>query len=194
MNKAHFSSNGNGNGNGGHKLSVNTGGLTVRKMHGSNKVAYPSNLTGQLIINAETGVPTKHRVGSSDEALYYKVADATNRNNTGDADIYFYDSPEHYIRHRFSRMKYRVKFDNPKRSKHDKMRKDELLANSEKQIIHWSLVDIQGVATDDINKAFMIPRVNPAYLARWNDNKRMYMAQCLDDSENDDTQSVISIE
>jgi hypothetical protein len=152
-------------------VSSNVATLPSTSTHG-----YPSNRPGQYIVNAETGIATTHRVGSMNENLYFKVANATQRNSTGDADIYFYDSPEHYVRHRFGRMRYRIRSDSKIRIMHDKQRKDEMLMNSENELVHWSLVDSNGAATEDTNKAFMVPFVNPTYMTRWTARKSEQLA------------------
>ena len=136
---------------------------------GNGKVAYHSNTTGHRIVNAETGVPTAYRVGSLDEHLFFKVTDATHRNSNGDSDIYFYDSPEHYLRHRFARMRYKTnsKRGSARRDEYEKARKDEMLSNPENAMIHWDLVDSRGAPTDNVSRAYMQPRINPAYLTKW---------------------------
>lgn len=149
-------------------------------------IAHASNKTGQFIINAETGVPTIHRVGSLNENLYFKVADAAHRNSTGDADIYFYDSPEHYVRHRFGRMRYKIRTDSKARMMYDRQRKDEMLLNSDNQLVHWSLVDNNGAATEDVNKAYMVPYVNPAYMSRWTARRSEHMSNVIVDDNVDD--------
>lgn len=143
------------------------------------RTSYHSNVTGHRIVNAETGVPTAYRVGSLDEDLFFKVADATNRNSTGDSDNYFYDSPEHYVRHRFSRMRYSVKSKSgsAKRDQLEKERRDEMLENRDDAVIHWSLVDSRGVATEDKSRAYMQPQVNPAFSARWHSKRANRVAQ-----------------
>ena len=147
----------------------------------TRKSGYPSNRSGQFIVNAETGAVTPHRVGSLNENLYFKVADAAHRNSTGDADIYFYESPEHYVRHRFGRMRYRIKTDSRSRMMYDRRRKDEMLMNDERHIVHWSLVDNNGAVTEDTNKAYMMPFVNPAFAMRWSARKAEQMRSGQDD-------------
>lgn len=144
--------------------------------------AYASNKSGQFIVNAETGAVTSHRVGSLNENLYFKVADAAHRNSTGDADIYFYDSPEHYVRHRFGRMRYKIRTESMARMKYDRQRKDEMLLNSDDQLVHWNLVDNNGAATEDINKAYMVPFVNPSFMTRWTARKAEYLNNLVVDS------------
>ena len=141
--------------------------------------AYPSNMTGNFIVNAETGVSTNYRVGSLDEYLFFKVADSTHRNSNGDSDIYFYDSPENYLRHRFSRMRYNAKSKrgSKTRDKHEKARKDEMLSNPENAMIHWDLVDSRGAPTDNAARAYMQPRVNPAYSAKWTARRAQRVGQ-----------------
>jgi len=141
--------------------------------------AYHSNTTGHRIVNAETGVPTVYRVGSLDEELFFKVADATNRNSTGDSSNYFYDSPEHYVRHRFSRMRYSVKSKSgsAKRDQLEKERRDEMLENRDDSVVHWTLVDSRGNPTEDKSRAYMQPQVNPAFSARWHSKRANRVAQ-----------------
>lgn len=154
-------------------------GMPCRLIPGTNTAAYYSNVTGQRIVNAETGIPSDYRVGSLDENLFFKVADATHRNNTGDADIYFYDSPDHYLRHRFSRVRYNVrsKSGSKKRDQLDKERKDDMLENRENEMIHWSLVDSKGSPTDDVTRAYMQPRINSHFAARWAARRAERVAQ-----------------
>ena len=144
-------------------------GMPSREIPGSNRLAYYSNNPGQRIVNAETGIPTEYRVGSADENLFFKVADATRRNESGDADIYFYESPDHYLRHRYSRIRYNAKSKSGsvKRDQNEKARKDDMLANRDTEMIHWSLVDARGAPTEDASRAFMVPRINPAFAAKW---------------------------
>jgi len=139
------------------------------RQFGNGKVGYHSNTTGHRIVNAETGTSTEYRVGSLDEYLFFKVTDSTRRNSNGDSDIYFYDSPENYLRHRFSRMRYsdKSKRGSKTRDKHEKARKDEMLSNPETAMIHWDLVDSRGAPTDNTSRAYMQPRINPAYSAKW---------------------------
>jgi hypothetical protein len=155
--------------NAGASGSTPTQNGTASKSFDRRGNAYPSNITGNRIVNAETGVTTDYRVGSLDEYLFFKVADSTRRNSNGDADIYFYDSPEHYLRHRFSRVRYSTKSrsGSAKREKLDKERKDELLTNAENAMVHWDLVDSRGAPVDNFARAYMQPRINPAYQAMW---------------------------
>ena len=122
---------------------------------GRNRSGYASNNYGSLIVNAETGISTSHSVGSLDEYLYYKIIH--------DGNVYFYDSPEQYLRHRFSRMRYRPK------NNYDKMRKDEMLENKKNTLVHWSLVDAQGQSVEkkDKHNAYMSPFVNAELTSRW---------------------------
>lgn len=160
-------------------------GLTPTQNDASSKPfngsrnAYPSNVTGNRIVNAETGVSTNYRVGSLDECLFFKVADATHRNSNGDSDNYFYDSPENYLRHRFSRVRYNTKSKrgSKTREKHEKAMKDEMLSNPENEMIHWDLVDSRGAPTDNVSRAYMQPRINPAYSARWTARRAQHIGQ-----------------
>lgn len=160
--------------------------LPCKVISGTNKVAYYSNYPGQRIVNAEAGVCTNYRVGSLDENLFFKVADTTRRNAMGDADTFFYDSPEQYLNHRFSRIRYNTKSKNGnmKRNQMDKARKDYMLENRENEMIHWSLVDVRGAPTDDTSRAYMKPYINPGYLARWTARKAERVAH-LNASFND---------
>lgn len=151
-----------------------------------SKTTYTSNLTGQYIVNAETGIATTYKVGTMNENLYFKVADATHRNSTGDANIYFYDSPEHYVRHRFSRMRYRIRSDSKTKMMYDRQRKDEMLLNQDNQLIHWSLVDNNGSPTDtNNNKAYMVPFVNPSYMLRWTTRRNEQLNRINIDTSNE---------
>ena len=144
----------------------NTNVLSKTLTSSRNRNSYPSNTYGEFIVNAETGIQTTHTVGSSDEYLYYKVV--------SDGNMYFYDSPEHYVRHRFTRMRYRSK--NRQAFKYEKIRKDEMLENRSNTLIHWSLVDSNGQNTEDKNHAFMIPHVNTQLTAPWVSRRAQHIA------------------
>ena len=152
-------------------LNVSVSGLddtdttTKQSTIGRNRTGYASNSYGHNIVNAVSGIETEHTVGSKNEHLYYKVM--------SDGNVYFYDSPEQYLRHRFSKMKYRP------RNIYDKMRKDDMLENRRNVLIHWALVDAQGQnitinendSEKNINKiknsAFMSPYINMEMTTRW---------------------------
>lgn len=137
-----------------------TSGVTARVIS-KHRLAYPSGASGTAIINAESGIPTKHYVGSLDEHLYFKVADSNNTNYEGGVDVYFYDSPEHYLHHRYSRMRYASKTEN------EKKQKNEMLLNCSDQLVHWTLVDAQGNAVDNKFNAYMVPHINPQATTTW---------------------------
>jgi hypothetical protein len=142
----------------------------------SNKRGYPSNVSGRRIINAETGVPTDHFVGSRDELLYWKVADGSRRNDTGDSDVFFYDSPEQYVRHRFRPMKYYRPNENVRRWE---ARRD-MVRDSESMVL-WSLVTRTGENAEEFIDSkktgiLMVPRINPACVSGWQVTKSNYMA------------------
>jgi hypothetical protein len=149
------------------------------RQYESRRSAYPSNVTGNRIVNAETGVATDYRVGSLDEYLFFKVADSTHRNSNGDSDIYFYDSPENYLRHRFSRVRYNAKSKRGSntRDNYEKARKDEMLSNPGNAMVHWDLVDSRGAPTDNASRAYMQPRINPAYSAKWTARRAQRVGQ-----------------
>lgn len=150
------------------------------------KTAYPSNTSGARIVNAETGTVTPFRVGSLDEDLFFKIADATKRNACGDADIFFYDSPDHYVRHRFSRIRYNMRSSRgsdqsaasfKRRIAMDKQRKDYMLENHDNETVHWTLVDSHGSPTDDYTRAYMQPHANPLVVNHWSSKKAHRAAQ-----------------
>lgn len=62
---------------------------------------YGSGDTGTKIRNAVTGSKTPYLVGSLNEELFFKVADATGNGGRKDSLILFYDSPEQYENHQF---------------------------------------------------------------------------------------------
>lgn len=142
----------------------------------SSKRGYPSNYSGRRIYNAETGIPTEHYVGSSDELLYWKVADASRRNETGDSDVFFYDSPEQYLRHRYRAMKYFRPNENVRRWEHRR----EMVKDSDSMIL-WSLVTRTGEKAEEFIDSkktgiMMVPRINPAYVTRWQTRKSQYLS------------------
>lgn len=143
----------------------------------SRKRGYPSNISGRMIYNAETGVPTKHYVGSRDELLYWKVADASRRNETGDSDVFFYDSPEQYVRHRYKPMKYYRPDENVRRWESRR----QMVRDSESMVL-WSLVtrtgeDAQEFIDSKKTGILMVPRINPSCLSMWQSRKTKYLAE-----------------
>ena len=62
---------------------------------------YGSGDTGTKIRNAVTGSKTPYLVGSLNEELFFKVADATGNGCRKESLILFYDSPEQYENHQF---------------------------------------------------------------------------------------------
>ena len=142
----------------------------------SSKRGYPSNVNGRRIYNAETGIPTEHYVGSRDELLYWKVADASRRNETGDSDVFFYDSPEQYVRHRYKPMKYFRPNENVKRWESRR----EMVRDRESMVL-WSLVtrtgeDAQEFIDSKKTGILMVPRINPSCVSRWQNRKSEYLA------------------
>jgi hypothetical protein len=61
---------------------------------------YGSNISG-IIRNAVTGTKYNIKVGSKDEALLFKVTNATGFNKRKEPLILYYDSPEQYEKHYF---------------------------------------------------------------------------------------------
>jgi hypothetical protein len=72
---------------------------------------YPSNIVGTRIRNAVSGITYQHLVGSKDEALYFRVIDATGRcDNNGrkltqncsnsNPNKLFYENKQEYLEHR----------------------------------------------------------------------------------------------
>jgi hypothetical protein len=47
------------------------------KKNGMRRSYYPSNVPQSLIVNGATGVPYPYRVGSKEQAILYKMVDAT---------------------------------------------------------------------------------------------------------------------
>lgn len=70
---------------------------------------YGTGTTGSLIRNAVTGKKYDIRVGSADEDILYKVNDVTARNGRREPLFLYYDSPEQFERHRFTRVSPDVK-------------------------------------------------------------------------------------
>lgn len=142
----------------------------------NSRRGYPSNISGHRIFNAETGSPTDHYVGSKDEMLYWKVADASRRNETGDSDVFFYDSPDQYVRHRYKPMKYFRPNENVKRWE----RRREMVRDNDSMVL-WSLVtrtgeDAQEFIDSKKTGILMVPRINPTCVSRWQNNKSEYLA------------------
>jgi len=150
-----------------------------------SKRGYPSNISGRRIYNAETGIPTEHFVGSRDEKLYWKVADASRRNETGDSDVFFYDSPEQYVRHRYRPMKYFRPNENVRRWESRR----EMVRDTESMVL-WSLVtrtgeDAQEFIDSKKTGILMVPRINPACVTRWQTSKSDYLASLAGTREMD---------
>ena len=70
---------------------------------------YGSGQQGSRIRNAVTGQRYPYLVGSSDESLLFKVADATGRNRRKDRLALYYDSPEQFENHHFKMVSQSVK-------------------------------------------------------------------------------------
>lgn len=62
---------------------------------------YGSGQHGSRIRNAVTGHRYPYLVGSPDEALLFKVTDATGRNRRKESLVLYYDSPEQFENHHF---------------------------------------------------------------------------------------------
>jgi len=147
---------------------------TVQK-EANSKRGFPS-FSGRHIYNAETGVPTEHYVGTSDEHLYWKVSGASHRGEMGDSNVFFYDSPEQYLRHRFRAMKYFRPNENIRRWENRR----EMVKDSDSMIL-WSLVTKTGEKADDFidskkSGIMMVPRVNPVYVTRWHAKRSEYLS------------------
>lgn len=76
------------------------------KLSASNKIkstrldCYTSGDSGMRIRNAETGQYYKHKVGSKEEGLFFKIALASGElKTTNGSNVLFYDSPEQYEKH-----------------------------------------------------------------------------------------------
>ncbi len=67
-------------------------------------VSYGSGGIGSKIRNAVTGSSYNFLVGSSDEDLFFKVIDSTGRNKRRDPLMLYYDTPEQYENHRFTKV------------------------------------------------------------------------------------------
>ena len=72
---------------------------------------YPSNIVGNLIVNAVTGIPYKKcRIGKKKKKRFYRVIDISGIYNTKGIKTYgnntnnklFYDSYDQYINHKIS--------------------------------------------------------------------------------------------
>lgn len=63
---------------------------------------YASGQTGNYIRNAQTGIYTKDMVGSKSEDLYFKIT-------MGNSIHLFYDSPEQYERHQYTKLSSEIK-------------------------------------------------------------------------------------
>jgi hypothetical protein len=70
---------------------------------------YGSGQQGSKIRHAESGQIYKYLVGSTDEALLFKVADATGRNKRKERLALYYDSPEQFEKHHFITLNQNIK-------------------------------------------------------------------------------------
>lgn len=71
--------------------------------------SYGSGQQGSRIRNAVTGYRYPYFVGSSDEALLFKVSDATGRYKRKERLALYYDSPEQFENHHFITLGQHVK-------------------------------------------------------------------------------------
>ena len=147
--------------------------------HGRGR-GYASNLMGRRIVNAETGVPTSHHVGSIHENIYFKVADASRRNETGDSDVFFYDSPDQYVRHRFKRIRYYKQGE----SNFGKMRKEQMLDESSdgNGVVQWSLMTAGGEDGSEYRNTkkrdvYMVPRLNQKFANEWYSKRSEFLSR-----------------
>lgn len=156
---------------------------TIRKL-GNGRLAYPSNTSGGIIANAVTGAYTGFRVGSLAENMFFKVADATNRNPFGDSDVYFYDSPEQYVSHCFRRVPYWKRNE----AKVNRDRKDQLLVDNADSVVQWVLVtpggatiesiaELEELSKSDKMRAMMVPRVNPRASVNWQAKRAAFVTR-----------------
>ncbi len=63
---------------------------------------YGSGSCGTFIRNAVTGAKYNILVGSADESILFKVADATGHNGRKESLMLYYDSPEQFENHHFT--------------------------------------------------------------------------------------------
>jgi hypothetical protein len=68
-----------------------------------------SGAHGTLIKNAVTGVKYDVVVGSEDEDLLFRVTDSTARKGRREPVILYYDSPEQYENHHFTKLSQEIK-------------------------------------------------------------------------------------
>lgn len=78
--------------------------------------SYGSGQQGTLIRNAVTGFKYNSTVGSADEDLFFKVADARGRDGRKEPLMLYYDSPEQYENHHYVTVDTDVKMDWYRRS------------------------------------------------------------------------------
>jgi len=64
---------------------------------------YSTGQVGNNIRNALTGEYTKYKVGSKEQSLFFKVSNCMGLNSTPPVHFY-YNSPEEYERHQFSKV------------------------------------------------------------------------------------------
>lgn len=139
---------------------------------------YVSNLYGQRIVNAETGYPTEHYVGSREEYQYFKVCDSSQSNEFNESNVFYYDSPEQYVRHRFRPMKFCVHGEHPR----VRERKRQMVRDNDMNLVQWELVDSKtGEDAMDMletNKMGLVmrPRANKRIVAQWHSRKGEYLA------------------
>jgi hypothetical protein len=80
------------------------------KIMNSRIDCYTSGNVGSKIRNAETGQTYKYKVGSKDEALFFKIGLATGELKTNNgSNVLFYDSPEQYEKHLCYELNQKVK-------------------------------------------------------------------------------------
>lgn len=70
---------------------------------------YGTGSTGSFIRNAVTGKKSNIRAGSVNEDIFYKVNDVTARNGRKEPLFLYYDSPEQFEKHRFTKVSPEVK-------------------------------------------------------------------------------------
>jgi hypothetical protein len=144
---------------------------------------------GRYIVNAETGIATPHHVGSIYENMYFKVADASRRNETGDSDVLFYDSPDQYVRHRFKRIRYYK----PDESQFGRARKEEMLDDTAtgNGVVHWTLMTAGGEDGSEFRltkkrDVYMVPKLNQKFASDWYAKKAEFMSRHGSVSEPED--------
>ncbi len=70
---------------------------------------YGTGQLGSRIINAVTGQKYPYMVGSKDEDLLFKIADASGRNCRNSTLMLYYDTPEQYENHHFTTVSQAIK-------------------------------------------------------------------------------------